>query len=47
MRLFWITIIALICIGLYFLAKSNKEAYESCVAEGRMSNDTCFQLAYM
>ena len=45
--LFWITIIGLIGIGLYYLGQANNKVYADCVAEGRLSNDTCFQLAYM
>lgn len=45
--LFWITIIGLIGIGLYFLGQANNKVYADCVAEGRMSDTTCYKLAYM
>lgn len=45
--LFWITIISLIGIGLYFLGQANNKVYADCVAEGRMSDTTCYKLAYM
>lgn len=45
--LFWITLIGLIGIGLYFLGQMNNKVYANCVAEGRLSDTTCYKLAYM
>ena len=45
--LFWITLIGLIGIGLYFLGQMNNKVYADCVAEGRLSDTTCYKLAYM
>lgn len=45
--LFWITIFGLIGLGLYTLGQYNKKVYENCIDEGRMSNATCYKLAYM
>jgi hypothetical protein len=38
--------VALFVLCLYGIAKSNKIAYENCVAAGIQSNDTCYFYAY-
>lgn len=46
MKLIVAVIIAILSLLLYILGQSNKEAYEACVKEGVMSNETCYHLAY-
>lgn len=46
-KLFWIILILAVCGAFYLLGQSNKKAYDSCVAAGDMSNEVCFQMAYM
>lgn len=47
MRIFWIILIVIFGILFFLLGQANKKAYKDCVKEGIMSNDTCYQLAYM